>query len=399
MKRVLNYNEQKVQRNVASCIYAGNFLRDPERLTFYDKLKRFNDLISLNERAQKSNTLHISLNFHPGENKNQEILKAIAIRYMEKIGFGAQPYLVYEHRDAAHPHIHIVTTNIQNNGKRIDTFNIGKLKSEPARKEIEKEFNLIKPGDKQIPEAARPLDEKVQYGKHETKRSITNVMDNVLNQYNFISFPLFNAVLKTFNIAADGGKEGSRIHKYKGLRYHILDQNGNKIGVPIKASSIYSKPTLKHLELKFEQNRKGRLDKRIYLKQGIDQAFSRKPGDLNTLMAFLKSENIDTILRRNETGLIYGITFVDHRNKTVYNGSELGKEFSVGALQKRLATSESQSPVTNQQEKDKKQVNVLMQKPVSNGLLHNLLKPEEMDNRLLYPLLKKKRKKKRRPDL
>ncbi len=175
MKRALNYNEQKVQRNVASCIYAGNFLKDPERLTFYDKLQRFNDLISLNERAQKSNTLHISLNFHPGENKNQETLKAIAIRYMEKIGFGAQPYLVYEHRDAAHPHIHIVTTNIQNNGKRIDTFNIGKLKSEPARKEIEKEFNLIKPGDKQIPEAARPFDEKIQYGKHETKRSITNV--------------------------------------------------------------------------------------------------------------------------------------------------------------------------------------------------------------------------------
>ena len=78
---------------------------------------------------------------------------------------------------------------------------------------------------------------KIQYGKHETKRSITNVMDNVLNQYNFISFPLLNAVLKTFNIVADGGKEGSRIHEYNGLRYHILDRTEIKLAfrsVPVR---------------------------------------------------------------------------------------------------------------------------------------------------------------------
>src|SRR5450631_2010774 len=148
IKRALNYNEQKVKTNQAICIYAGNFLKDHDRLTFNDKLKRFSDLIALNERAQKSNTLHISLNFHPSENKNAETLKAIAISYMRKIGFGAQPFLVYEHRDAGHPHIHIVTTNIERSGRRIDTYQIGNLKSEPARKEIETEFGLIRAGDK-----------------------------------------------------------------------------------------------------------------------------------------------------------------------------------------------------------------------------------------------------------
>ena len=59
---------------------------------------------------------------------------------------------------------------------RNSQFNIGKIKSEPARQAIEKEFNLIKPGDKQTHEAAKAFGEKIQYGKHETKRSITNVL-------------------------------------------------------------------------------------------------------------------------------------------------------------------------------------------------------------------------------
>src|SRR5258705_13763469 len=113
IKRALNYNEKKVQSGHAICIYAGNFLKSLDKLNFYNKLQRFQDLISLNDRAQKSNTLHISLNFHPSEHLDARVLTAIANEYMERIGFGKQPYLVYEHKDAGHPHIHIVTTNIE----------------------------------------------------------------------------------------------------------------------------------------------------------------------------------------------------------------------------------------------------------------------------------------------
>ncbi len=56
---------------------------------------------------------------------------------MSKIGFGDQPYLVYQHFDARHPHIHIVTTNIKSDGSRIKTHNIGRNQSERARREIE----------------------------------------------------------------------------------------------------------------------------------------------------------------------------------------------------------------------------------------------------------------------
>src|SRR6202035_352455 len=124
IKRALNYNEKKVQKGQAVCICAGNFLKDLEKLNFYNKLQRFENLISLNKRTQKSNTLHISLNFDPSEKLDRKTLIAIGGQYMDKIGFGKQPYLVYEHNDSGHPHMHIVTTNIQMSGKRIDTFNI-----------------------------------------------------------------------------------------------------------------------------------------------------------------------------------------------------------------------------------------------------------------------------------
>ncbi|HEY4967190.1 MAG TPA: relaxase/mobilization nuclease domain-containing protein, partial [Puia sp.] len=349
IKRVLNYNEQKVKTNQATCIYAGNFLKDHDRLTFNHKLKRFSDLIALNERAQKSNTLHISLNFHPSENKNAEELKAIAISYMGKIGFGVQPFLVYEHRDAGHPHIHIVTTNIQSSGKRIDTFRIGKLKSEPARKEIETEFGLIRAGDKQIQHAERPSMDKIEYGKSETKRSITNVLDKVLNHYYFNSLPSLNAVLKTFQVIADPGKEGGRMRKFNGLRYQMLDAQGKKVGVPIKASSIYSNPTLARLEEKFLQNQAKRKAQLPKLKQALDLELSKKPGSLNELETLLKAQHIDIVLRQNDQGFLYGITFVDHRNKTVYNGSEVGRQYSAAALQKKLTENRSITPTKLQQ--------------------------------------------------
>lgn len=100
----------------AECLYAHNFLKEANALNFYEKLERFQALIYLNKRAT-TNTIHISLNFGVNEKIEKEILKEIATVYMDKIGFGQQPYLVYQHSDAGHPHIHIVSTNIQKDGK------------------------------------------------------------------------------------------------------------------------------------------------------------------------------------------------------------------------------------------------------------------------------------------
>ena len=136
IKRALNYNEQKTKEGLAECIYAHNFLKEAAQLNFYEKLERFERLIALNKRAA-TNTIHVSLNFGLNENIEGEKLVEIATVYMQKIGFGGQPYLVYQHHDAGHPHVHIVSTIIQKDGKRISLHNLGKNESNKARKEIE----------------------------------------------------------------------------------------------------------------------------------------------------------------------------------------------------------------------------------------------------------------------
>ncbi|MEO8111590.1 MAG: relaxase/mobilization nuclease domain-containing protein [Ginsengibacter sp.] len=106
IEAALNYNEKKVQRGDAVCLHAANYLNDVKKMNFYQKLNGFERLNSLNERAT-TKTLHVSLNFSPTEKLGDNKLIEIDSMYMDKIGFGDQPFLIYKHNDAGHPHIHI----------------------------------------------------------------------------------------------------------------------------------------------------------------------------------------------------------------------------------------------------------------------------------------------------
>lgn len=339
IRAMLNYNENKIKEGKAECIGQGNYPVDADRLTYGMKLNRLEKQCKLNENV-KRNTVHISLNFDPSEaNLSKEKLWEIAGDYMEKIGFGNQPYLIYKHNDAGHPHIHITTINVQENGKRITMHNIGKDKSEPARKEIEQAFNLVKAEDQKKKEyKPEPVSARVQYGKAETKKAIENVLNFVVNNYKYTSLLELNVVLKLYNIEADKGSENSRIAKHNGLLFHALDEKGNRIGVPIKASMFYDQPTLKNLEKKFTSNEIKRQPDKARIKTLIDSAFlNGKIIILPQLIKQLHKEGIDTVLRQNAEGLVYGVTFVDHKSKSIFNGSSVGKEYSAKGLQDRCA--------------------------------------------------------------
>lgn len=337
IKGALNYNENKVKEGKAECIGAVNFVGEAQHLGFYDKLAKFQNLIEGNTRA-KTNTLHISLNFDVGETLSQNRLNQIAIAYMDKIGFGGQPYLVYQHHDAAHPHLHIVTTNIQDDGRRIGTHNLGKNQSEGARRDIEVQFGLVKAQSKPM----QDLDflqrvDKVVYGRSETRKTIDNIVGMVMRNYNFTSLIEFNTVLRQFNMMADRGKEGTTMYQKNGLLYWILDDRGNKIGVPIKASALVSRPTMKKLQNIFQANEQLRPIYKERLTKVIDSFFDAT--DRHTRANFcdyLNSYGINPVFRENKDGRVYGTTFIDNRKGAVINGSELGKKYSGQALVKRF---------------------------------------------------------------
>lgn len=338
IRSIFNYNENKVKAGVAECIAAGNYPVDVDKMSDTIKLNRFVKRMELNENA-KRNSVHISLNFDPSENHSKEKLIAIADTYMEKIGFGKQPYLVYQHHDAGHPHLHVVTINIERDGKRIDMHHLGIWKSEPARKEIEELFGLVKAEGRKKKEefTLQPIPVgKIQYGRTESKKAISNVLNAVLNQYKYTSLPELNAVLKQYNVLADRGSENSKIFLSGGLVYHILNENGKPIGVPIKSSSFYNKPTLKFLEEKYKRNEVRRIPDKARVKNVIDIALLKERAlSIDELARLLEKEGIHAVFRKSAEGLLYGITYVDHQTKSVFNGSSLGKEYSAKAIQER----------------------------------------------------------------
>ena len=343
IKGALNYNEHKVRSGQAALIFASDFTKAANRLTFHDKLKQLQDLADKNKRAS-TNAVHISLNFDQGDKLNEDKLCQISSSYMEKIGFWGQPYLVYQHYDAAHRHIHIVTTNIKNDGSRISLHNIGKNQSEKARKEIEKEFNLIRAESKKKEQKAfiHPVDvQKAIYGQSETKRSISNIVRMVSRSYKYTSLPELNAVLKQYNVTADRGAKDSLMYEKKGLVYSLIDEKGLKVGVPIKASSIYGKPTLPFLEKQFQLNEALRKPHKNQLKDAIDSVIQSNPKDFNSFTATLHKKGIHVLLRNNDQGLIYGVTYIDSRTRCVFNGSDLGKSYAAKGILDQLSTAYS----------------------------------------------------------
>lgn len=406
LRNALHYNENKLKITVdekkgikaAELIHSSGFGKDTEQLGFSDKLNTLLRLAERNEQT-KVNSIHISLNFDPSERDiPKDTLRQIADTYLQKIGFGGQPYLVYKHNDSGHPHIHIVTTNIQRNSNRIKLHNIGKNQSEKARKEIEKEFNLVRADSRQRLQQfeIKPIQaEKVIYGpgsRSGTKRAITNVLDAILPTYRYTSLPELNAVLRRYNVVADQGSKDSRIYKNNGLVYRALDAKGQKVGVPVPASHIYNKPTLEFLRQKFQENEPLRQKHKTRVKNAVDMAIAKHPGlSIQSLTAALQRENIHLVVRQNDKGIIYGLTYVDHKTKCVFNGSDLGKQYSANQVQQRS----SQSPTDMLQQSPTDIQLKLPSSPNLSAAIETILQPEYEGSpaaELREELKKKKRK-------
>lgn len=333
---VIRYNELKRESGKAELISSQGFLPGVENLNTFQLGKRFGELTALNSRT-KTNALHISLNFAPGDRIDSGQMREIAHKYLEKIEFGEQPCLVYRHLEAGHAHLHIVTTNIDRAGKRIETHNLGRNQSETARKELEVSYHLV-PAEKQnyIGPDLKTL-ESLSYGDQPTKAGINAVLNHVLHGYAFTSLGEFNTILKAFGVTAYRGEQDSIRFKKGGLVFHLLDASGNRTGVPIKASSFYLKPTLKRLEKRYENGEKKKADClpeiRTKLKEfnSKDSSVSLKEWERN-----LKKQGITLGLNYTKNGQLFGVTYVDHTLRVGVKGSDLGKEFGAHAIAGRF---------------------------------------------------------------
>ncbi len=337
IRRHFTYNENKVEAKLAECIGAGNYPVDVDKMTRTMKLNRLLKRKSLNDNV-KRHSIHLSLNFSPDDvGLTKDRLLQIADDYMLKIGFEGQPYLVYRHHDAGHPHIHLVSLTIRRDGSTIDTHYIGSRRSKKACMDIERSYGLIiatERKNEQTHKLKQLSAKKIIYGRTETKSAISNVLNVVLDYYRYASLYELNAILRLYNVKADRCGKNSRTYQ-KGLVYKILDENGKPTGIPIAASSFYRSPTLKFLEKNFKSHTIKPAACKLRITNAIEAALLAKKNSMQAFTKALEKSGIHTVFKKDKRGNICGIVYVDHQTKCAFDGSTLGKHYSIKVIQAR----------------------------------------------------------------
>lgn len=132
--------------------------------------------------------------------------------------------------------------------------------------------------------------------------------------------------------------------------YGALDESGNRVGNPIKASRLGEFAGIPNIEKQIERNRAHLkdLDRRKHLAGRIRAVVRdcQRTGSLTrtAIEDRLAEKGISAVFRINDGGRLTGATFIDHRNKDVYNGSNLGKDLSANEWHKLFTLPPEERP-------------------------------------------------------
>lgn len=269
--------------------------------------------------------MHISLNPHPDDRLSDTDYTALAHEYMQKMGLGDMPYLIFKHMDIDRHHIHIVALRVGTDGKAVSDRN-NFYRSKEITRELERKYNLHT-AERQRITPDMPIRKIDPSG--DIKRQVANTVKMVGMRYKFQTIGEYNAILGLYNIRCEQTDGRVNGREYHGLVYFATDDNGNTIATPLKASRLGKFASRTAIESKFERD-KEKIDIKP-TKRLVSEAMAAAI-DKDDFIAKLKEKNIDLALRYNADGRLYGVTFVDHNNHVALNGSRLGREFSANAL-------------------------------------------------------------------
>lgn len=336
--RALCYNGEKINKENGRLLATNKIYNDGSgKVNINRAYQDFKSWMPSSTRTERP-MVHISLNPHPDDRLTDAEFTELAHEYMEKMGFGDMPYMVYKHSDIARQHIHIVALRVGTDGHCISDKN-NFYRSKDICRELERKYNL-RPSERQKTTPDMPIHKVDPNG--DLKRQVANVVKMVGMRYKFQTLGEYNAILSLYNIRceeADGRVNG---REYHGLVYFATDDNGKTIAAPFKASRLGKFASRTAIDSRFE-----RAAEKIDVgptKRMVAEVMAQSSGK-DDFIAGLKDKNIDLVLRYTEDERIYGATYIDHNTKTVLNGSRLGKDFSANALD-RWFNNPSEKPAT-----------------------------------------------------
>ena len=325
----LGYNFKKVKKGEASILLTQGLYQNKEGT--YTMAEVFADMQAvIPEKCRtKKMVFHCSLNPHPDEKLSDEILTQIAKEYMETLGYGKQPYIVFKHNDIAREHIHIVSLRVDSRGQKInDRFE--KRRSKQITDALERKFGLI-PSSK-VTDKAMKETPKIDTTRGNIKEQVASTLRMVLKHYKFCSLGELNAILSRYHLAVEEVKTEFRGKKYDGLVYVPTDEKGNKAGTPIHASDIGRGVGYTAVQNRMQKSKQNVKPLIPTVRNKVLQTMRTSPNTEKELRQRLEEQGLRVVIRKNESGRIYGITFIDDEQGVALNGSRLGKGYAANVF-------------------------------------------------------------------
>ena len=369
----LYYNKEKVDKDEAEVLLWQKMLEPYDkrgRLDIDVCMESFMPYLEANRRTTNT-VFHASLNPSPEDRLTDEQLRKIACEYMERMGYGEQPYIVFKHKDISREHLHIVSLRVDEQGRKLP-HDFEARRSMEILRDLERKYGLH-PSVKGEEQADKVGLHRVNYREGNVKQQISSVVRSCLRNYKCSSYGEFCTLLELFNVSVEERTGTVDGRDYAGVIYGAMTDDGYGIGTPFKSSRIGKDVGYKALQKYYERSKSalkqdGTLDR---LRQTVKDAMSPD----NTREEFrqlLKADGIDVVFRINPVGRIYGATFIDHNAGIVANGSVLGKEFSANVFNELYPAPKEAQQVAERQAEQKHEVQNHAANPIS-GIVDTVL--------------------------
>ncbi|WP_432221781.1 relaxase/mobilization nuclease domain-containing protein [Flavobacterium sp. TMP13] len=311
---------------------------------FESIVSTISDYNSKNTMVQKPN-IHISLSFYKDDILDNQKMQEIANDYMNQMGYSDQPYAIYRHFDKEHPHLHIVSSKIQSDGKKVNDSHIY-YKSQALTRRLEEKYGITKVvrkiGVLKEKDLHKAIYEHLEHGKH----SLTGILSEVL--YEVLDFKPttdreFEKLLESYQVQRSlsydkdkniignyfdlvpleylGGKK--QFKKSRGVKGFSLDPNFQyeaiqlQLSLNAKHKAILGRQIMRKIYSVLNPivaNKKNEIEVKSTIK-------------LSELKLELKKKGIELITKRTQSGenlnSIYGLLFRDKKTRFTYSATDI----------------------------------------------------------------------------
>ena len=149
--------------------------------------------------------------------------------------------------------------------------------------------------------------------------------------YKFCSLGELNAILTAYNLTVEEIKTEFRGKKYDGLVYVPTNDKGGKISTPIHASDIGRGVGYTAVQNRMQKSKQAIKPLISIIRYRVLQTIRTSPQTEEELRQ-REEQGLRVVIRKNDNGRIYGITFIDDKVGVALNGSRLGKGYAANVF-------------------------------------------------------------------